>query len=302
MVQYIDTTTAAPCWNQILSAMVNASIATSNASSVQFKVRLIYITTVPTSNSRTYPIASWTAGTDPVLAAGFTAIAPVNDPVYTLTGTNKNFSFDGFQLPASSAATMTLGIMIYTVSNMNQTGTADQILFNRVSLIPNDFAIDASPETFDETIRKCEYYYEKSYNYDIIPGTVTSVGANSSPSKVVLSGGSTVVTATGFYLRYKQLKRMAPLVTYYSALTGTAGNLTILVIAGNSASPTGTSVNVASSFFGANYTGTASTSLGLSGVINFPLNTGAISTLGGGVLEDQGMLVYHYTLDARIGR
>jgi hypothetical protein len=220
IIQYIDPRTISPYWNQILSSMVNASINTSHSTSVRFKMRLVWINSIPTTSNQTYPISSWTAGSDPVFSAGFTAIKPLNDPIYTLTSTNQNFSFDQFQLPTSLSLNMTLAVVIYTIDNMNQSSTSDQILFNRVSLVPNDFAIDASTETYDETLTKCQYYFEQSYSG--FPNSRLNDYNGSVRQSVPLSVNSpTDFYASPFDIEFKTVKRSVPIMTFYSPTSGT---------------------------------------------------------------------------------
>lgn len=182
IIQYIDSSTIIPYWGQVLSAMVNARdiITAPHTVHPKFKMRLIARNTSIPVISQNEPILSWLPNGEPVFAAGWIVIPPMlplNDPEYTLSGSNQNFVFNKFQLPAATSDTMYLGVVIYTTTSMDQTAVADVILFNRVSLVPNDFAIDASTETFDESLRKCQAYYEKSYDPFTLPTTPIFVGS-----------------------------------------------------------------------------------------------------------------------------
>jgi hypothetical protein len=65
----------------------------------------------------------------------------------------------------------------------------------------------------DEMIR-CLRYYEKSYDYAVVPGTATSVGMH-----YASSSGTAVREST----RYMATKRAAPVMTFYSPTTGASG-------------------------------------------------------------------------------
>ncbi len=173
IIQYIDPTTARPYWGGTLSALVKLSALKQNTSAnMRVKMRLMYRASLPSTLAQNEPIASWTALGSPVLTGSWTAIAPKNDPVFNLSNGVNTLTFEGFTLPASSNADMTLGIMIYTLDPMTQTGTPDNIVFNKVSLVPNEVAIDCNPLDFGETLRRCQYYYQKSF----APGTLPTVG------------------------------------------------------------------------------------------------------------------------------
>ncbi len=220
--QYIDPSTIRPYWGKKLSCMVNARIAlgAGHTSAVNVKVRLLYRVDLPAAIGRAEPIASWIAGQDPTTyAAGWTALKPINDPSYLLTSGDLNFAFDQFQLPASSADNMTLAILVYTVGTMNSAATADAILIDRVSLIANDFAIDANVETFDSALRKCQFYFEKSYNSGVLPGATTLEGAQT--TQLATATGS----IGGIDRPFKVEKRRVPLMTWYSTAGATAARI-----------------------------------------------------------------------------
>jgi hypothetical protein len=111
---------------------------------------------------------------------------------------------------------MILGIVIYTVSNMDSTGAPDKILFKNISFICNEFAIEASTETFDQTLRKCQFYYEKSYDTTVNPGSVTSTNAFS------LIVSSSLVRYPAFFKVTKRIVNGT--ITFYST-AGTSGNI-----------------------------------------------------------------------------
>jgi hypothetical protein len=298
IIQYIDTATIAPYWDQILSAMINARLSSSNSTPVKFKVRLISRETAIPTIATNEPIASWTLSGEPVFATGWNPIPSLNDPIYTLTSDNQNFPFDQFALTIAPTDTMYLGIVIYTVSNLD---INNSVLFNRVSFVPNDFAIDASTETWDETLRKCQYYYEKSYSNFTLPGTITPVGSNNSVCVVTVGVPTDTAHASSFYLRFKQTKRTNPSITFYSPSNGAADSVNVIIFHGSQFPPATSSAVVSlSSIWTFNYPGSTST-LSEDGVQLITNNTnvlaGILNSLGG----SSAMTTYHYTCDARLG-
>lgn len=231
MIQYIDPLTLNDIWGTTLSSLVQAKINTSHGSSVQFKMRLIWRSTLPSTIGNTEPISSWT-GTDPVFSAGWTQVIPDNDPVYTLGSSIESFVFEGMSLASVpvTTSTMTLGIVIYTISNMSNASPADSIIFNRVSLVPNQFAIDSSILTFNDTLRRLYYYFESSKNIFVQLTTNGKEGALIR-SLSAFTNGVTMNIDTfplSFNVEYREVKRNNASFTFYNE-GGLKDNVTVYI-------------------------------------------------------------------------
>jgi hypothetical protein len=298
MIQYIDASTIAQYWGRKLSSLVQANVfSPSHSSVIKFKMRLISRFTVPPTVSQTEPIASWSNvdGSDPVFAAGWTAIKPLNDPEYTFSDIAElAFSFDQFQLPPAdiTATAMTLGIVLYTTTNMNPAATNDSAVFYSISLVENDFAIQASTETFDESLRKCQFYYESSYEPFTLPGTVTGDGNRTANILAGDNGGTNVAARPGnFEFLYKSVKRTLPVITIY-APNGSSNQVLVTLWNGGSIISTGNATFSADwtlnnqSTFNVNYRVASFTAL---------LNPAGTATM------PQASIFYQYTLDSRMG-
>jgi hypothetical protein len=309
LIQYIDAASIAPYWGYSVSSLVRAILNStqSSPSSVQLKMRLIWNTSIPSANSSTYPIASW-AGTDPVFAAGFTAISPSNDPAYTLPTTYNtglggnafpNFAFDDFILPKATTATQTLAIVIYSVGNMNQASPpAESILFDKISLVPNQFAIDTNPETWDESLRKCQYYYEKSLDNSIQPGTADAASFLTSSQYYVVTGTTpnwnASVYPSAFSFNFNVVKRAVPAILMYSPSAGTIGNVD--AVFWDSSARAGLSLAVISNW--------SAPVVGTKGVVFTPFSVTPILSAAGFSQTTNvgtGFIEYHYSANARIG-
>lgn len=295
LLQYIHPNTIRPYWGMNLSAKVKALINTAHSTTVKFKMRLLYIAGLPSSTSGSYPISSWTAGSDPVFASGVTAIAPQNDPVYTLSSVTPNsFDFDKFVLPASTNANMTLGVLIYTESNM---ATGDFIVFNDVSLVQNDFAIATNPKTADEVLRECQYYFEKSYDPSVLPATANGTGYVFNNGTIFQGASNTFMYWNDLFIQFKQQKCKIPAIALY-ALDGTSSAVQASLRVGN-AFPTPMSGTNPMNVNANGWTGSPIISTGYA-FFN-TISSTAIFELSSVQAGANAEFSYHYTADARLG-
>ena len=261
IIQYIDTLTIAPYWGQNLSCLVRALFFRPNGASIlpipQLKMRLIYRTTAVPTIGNSEPITGWDANGDLTFASGWTAIEPLNDVNYTLLNSSgasaefkansPGYAYDQFQLPPAPNGTYAnlptsiayLGVVIYINAPLDNTasGMVDYMVFDRVSLVPNDYAIDASPETYDETLRKCQFYYEKSYDSSVLPGTASLSSSLIFPQAVATGGGSTYYWPSAFSINYRAVKRASGgTLKIYSPNSGTVANVYAYVSANSAVS------------------------------------------------------------------
>jgi len=302
VIQYIDPTTIRPYWSYVLSALVKCGLVTSHSTTVRLKARLIWRVSLPPTLSSSEPIASWGA-TDPVLATGWTYIESTNDAQYVLSGVTgevfPSFSFNGFQLPAASATAMTLGIMVYTLDDMNSTsGSMDSIVFDKISLSPSHFAVDANPDTFDQVLRECQYYYEKSYDNSILPGTA-SVGSQITrwQTTIFQSGtGGWDLFPSVFEFEFNTVKRAIPAMLLYSPSTGSNGAVDASTIFG-SPTPENSSPVTISNWVNTSFIGTKA-------VTYYPTTTSPIltSTSTHGIATPlTGIITFQFTASALLG-
>ncbi len=97
-----------------------------------------------------------------------------------------------------------------------------------VSLVPGKIATIPAPQTFQEVLKDCEYYYEKSYETSTPIGTATYIGSISAPitNSLYYSVGSIStyhqdVYECGFQLIYKSKKASLPHINFYSPTSPT---------------------------------------------------------------------------------
>ena len=295
VIQYLDSTSLYPYWGQTMSALLNAFITTVNSTACKVKMRLIWRASIPSTIGQTEPIASWTAGQDPVFSAGWTAIAPILDPSYNLGTSSSFFPYNQFQLPAITNANMTLALVLYTMGPLATATSADIVTINSCSLVRNDFAIDATPQTADQVLRECQYYYEISFPAGYY------IGSTNIPGGVCFSqlgginvGGNDGFFATGFCVPYLNAKRtLSPTVLLYNPTSGNSGKLLGSTYAAGSSAAGPTDLANASY-----WTGAASEK-----AVNFvpASNTLLVTAATAGSTNVTGFIRFHYSVDARLG-
>jgi hypothetical protein len=224
-LQYIDPAICRPYWGGTLSSLVKVFVQKqSSVGDLRVKMKLLRSTGIPTTTNQTYPVSSWSALGEPSYNGAWSAVSAVNDPVYNLVAGENIITFDGFNLAAATNDNETLAIIFYTIDPMTSSGTPDFIILDSISLVPNEFAIASNPLTFEQTLKGCEYYYEKSYKTIDLPGTVTQQNAICAPMNPFALTGSNQITcvAQDFGHQYRTPKRefsSIPTLTFYSGTT-----------------------------------------------------------------------------------
>lgn len=310
IIQYIDPASFAPYWGQILSSLVRARIFTTHDTQVPLKMRLIYRTTLPSTISNTEPITGWDVNGDVTFAAGWTALEPVNDLAYVLENAYANnegattfpaLSFDQFSVPGFSGSlptTQTLGVVLYTTEPLNNTAASeDSIVIDRVSLIPNKFAAEACAESFDESLRRCQYYYEKTYDTGVLPGTVTDVGRIYARTTLAPNFADQFHPFS-FAQNYQATKRAIPIMSFYSPTTGTLDAVNLSVLRNGAAAAVSSGTNPSDYVVSTHFVLNASLSkfdLRCTDTTNNFMTTSAANA------GDEGTMYGHYVADARLG-
>ncbi len=283
-IQYIEAQTMRQYWGYIMSSLVKLSARKQTpARDLFIKMRLIHRNSNPSAVSQTEPISAWTAGSDPTFGAGWTVLTPKNDPIYNLANGVNEIKFEGFQLPSGSTA-IVLGIVIYTITDMVETGTPDNIIFNDISLAPNHFAIESNVLTFDETLLRCQFYLEKSYNIAVLPGAVSGLGELIRQQRI--AGGNELKPAA-FNVEFNTRKRSSAYTLTLYSNTGTPG--AVLGVLYNDGAPVASVVdNIA------NWTLQAQSETG------FFYSANGNNTIVAAV-ANEGFIAFQYVANARLG-
>jgi hypothetical protein len=205
-----------------------------------------------------------------------------------------DYPFDGWNV-GDTSITNDVTFFAIVIGTAPITSTAGgEVNTNSVNLMNGSIPTRPSPQTADEVLRECQYYYEKSYNLSVVPGTADLHGALIKPMLGRVVGADTVLDVLPFSVEYKQAKRVAvPGFTFYSTGVGTAGsvsgqiwsniyqtNASVEIVAGTTWAPT----------------------YGQYGVIWLPLAlVGDFGATGSNVAPPVASIAFQYVVEARLG-
>jgi hypothetical protein len=144
---------------------------------------------------------------------------------YTLSWTGTAQARFGINSATPSGAYAASPITITTQT----AGTVMSVEFNegtlgKVGICSGDVALPFMPKSFDDELRACQRYYEKSYNYSDAPGT--SVVATGNSQVICIAQNTAATTVVGGWPGYKVVKRIPVGITFYSP----AGNINKVLV------------------------------------------------------------------------
>lgn len=252
------------------------------------------IGTVATSGVFTVSAAGWTeiprSGLDTA-----TAILPPISVSADINNSDNDMSFTGWSLTDSTQIGNTDKFAMVVAFAYVDTSTV--ITINSISLIQSNIPSRPAPESFDTVIRKCEYYYETSYDIGIFAGAVSTNGAVIAPQRPAAVVINLQIFSRTAEIVYDTIKRIPVTPSFYST-DGTANNVLILFYSGASSSAA-FSANAA---IAGNWTISNS---GQTGCILLPVSrtTGITTIFGSTPLQSsaEAFAQFHFVADARLG-
>lgn len=244
---------------------------------------------VATLNASGYP-ATFNEGSEPWIE-----IAPLNaqEATFTLNG-GMNYPFNGYwnnnpSLLPSGITYLAIVIGTATVS------MSDSLIFQSVSLQSGNIATIPSPQSLDEVLRQCQFYYEQSYLPGVVPGTTTNDGHQFNLQIGAANGGSNVAAIAGaFALNFKTIKNIIPVLTFYSSATGASNQVDISIINGGAVISTGQTV------FSAHWT--LAGAINLYNAVYIPTNATPLLNPSATPTFPEAYMLYQYVADSRLGQ
>ena len=225
-----------------------------------------------------------------------------NNGAFTLSTTDSEFSFSGFDSSASMGATTATGFAI--VVSFGGLLSTQAATIDYCSLVGGDIATRPAPQAPDEVLRECQYYYEKSSPLGQIAAYANAAG---SLEKVQSTGGQQTITGymnqSPFDIRYVVNKRTTPTTVLYNVSAGTSASVDGYVYIIDNVTPlsSGATPCAVASF----WTPTGASTNGIyyePTLANFAATPVSKGTTAGHLLVDCTAFVnFHYEADARIG-
>lgn len=165
------------------------------------------------------------------------------------------------------------------------------IIINSVSVTPGDIPTRPALKTFDQVLRECQYYYEKSYAPSLPPGTITPAGDIIHNVPLLFNTGSDGVYAKTFSLVFKTVKRVVPTMTFYAPTSAAPGQFFVYV--GQAGGPTNPTLAAFATFW---VVGNQS----FQSIVIIGISLTAITSIAYQP-ANQGYYEFHYVADARLG-
>lgn len=184
---------------------------------------------LPSISANASLVTSLDSNGHPNVAAGWHEVLRTNQQQATfthLTNGTVDYPFSGWMDITAFSTAKFFAIVVGTGPVLLGNGTD----FKSISLVPGAIATPPAPQTQDEVLRECQYYYEKSYPLTITAGTPITVGA------VIAFQNSELFTATNvaanFYqdivfLQFKQVKRVGNAAVFIYSVNGVLNDVTI---------------------------------------------------------------------------
>jgi len=220
---------------------------------------------------------------------------------FTVTsGTDfSEYSFHGWNLDNHAAAdSATFFAIVIGTSSIT---AANALRIESVGLMSGDIATKPAPQTPDQVLQECQYYYEKSYGTGFLPGVATTtIGALIIPDPdVYFSGGTYFIAPIPFSIVYKNIKRATPNVVLYSPSSITANRVRVDFWRLAPATPSG-SINAVGVAPEASPNWIVLTN-GTAGIYYIKATTQVLTVAGAVSDSYSANLFFHYTADARLG-
>ena len=171
------------------------------------------IGTVATNGTFTLTASGWTVIPRSGLPTA-SATLPVFSTNTDINSPDNDMSFTGWEITDSTQISDTNKFAI--VVTFAYVDTSTTIAINSISLIPSDIPSRPAPQSFDEVLRKCQYYYEKSYDNGIYAGAVSTNGPVICYQWPVVLNASTNCYPRFLTARYEVKKRISVTPSIYS--------------------------------------------------------------------------------------
>ncbi len=302
VVQYLGATEARKILNAPICVNVSAKASLAKVASVSLWYTTDATLPVVSSGTNNSIVLTLDANGVPATQNGTWSEVPKiigNKQITIDTNSTTNFndySLSGWDMEGIAACnTATFFAIVVGTTSVTSTGT---VSFNSISLQSGSIATRPAPQTLDEVLRECQYYFEKSYG----SSTTSLVNAKYAAMSTSYTDPGAVATAIPSILeiQYVQEKRsVTPTVTLYNPTTGTSNNVHVVMFVRSTLGGNQTN-NADVAFTPTNWTVLSN---GSKRITYNPVSTlpGLAPTASSGMLAASAGVNYHYDIDARLG-
>lgn len=271
--------------------------------------------TINASGAFTLTAANWNAIPRSNLGQASGILSSINTSNYATLNNVQDLQFSGWQITDATQISNTDKIAIVVTYSCPTTGTV--VTTNSISVVPGSIPTQPAPQTSDEVLRECQYYYEKSWAPSVAIGTATLNDAivltQPAIAGIQLAVGA-VMTLTyyfnqqNFSVMYKEIKRTTPNFSFYSTITNNAINVVTAYLAWEILNPgAGSSSSQTDTLVSSSWTMTGNGTEGINYQI-IPANLGnsilsapSQTVTGSSTYYASSSMSFHYTADARLG-
>lgn len=223
IIQYLPLPMARELLDDPLSVYLDASALAPGPvpTSIPCTISLWATTDVslPTITPGNSLVATLDANGKPATFNGnWTEIAPLNGQDATFNLTTLPEIFNGYWNNSPNVLSQTATFFAIVIGFGSITA-ANSIVFRNVGLQKGTIATRPSPQTPDEVLRECQFYFEKSYNPEVVAQTTTFTNASS----VQMSSANTSIY--GIDRPFKSVKYANPIILWISPQTGAVNNI-----------------------------------------------------------------------------
>lgn len=208
IIQYLDGATVREMLNSKMSSAIESK--TSNNTGIQATISLWYCTdaSLPSvvASTNNSIVATIDANGKPATFNGTWVEVPMGTlgkAQFTVkTNGTTNFNLNGFNgwdmqgAAATQSANFFAIVVGFGTMNIN-----DTISINSVSVVPGDIPTRPAPQSLGAVINECQYYYEKSFNINVVPATAVGLNNGETYSQAAYT------SAFLFYIMFKSIKR-----------------------------------------------------------------------------------------------
>jgi hypothetical protein len=248
---------------------------------------------LPSANAGNSIVATLDANGKPATFHGnWTEIAPLNGQNAFFNLTTDEVALDSLWNNAMNNPLKQSATFFAIVIGFGTIPLANSIVVHSVGLQKGKIGTKPAPQTFDEVLRECQYYYEQSYEPGVAPGTVTNFGGHLNIQNFLINGGNIAAKPGIFELNYNVIKNTIPGISIYSPANGSGDAIQITLWNGGSV------ISTATVPFAANWQVVNS---GLYRTTYQPASFTSLVNPAAVAAAPQSGIFYHYVLNSRLG-